>query len=186
MSPPSPRPLARDTAVAQAARLWAQRETFIPVSLSAGEAIAAAREAKVFPVVINETSDNPGGGAPGDGTHLLRAMLEAELEDACFGFIVDAGAAGAAHRAGVGATVELDLGGHYDNLHGAPLKLRGKVRALHDGQLIFQAMYKGATNDLGPMARIEIDGVDVIVASNRSQTLDPEPFLALGIDVRPV
>lgn len=176
--------LARDTAVAQAARLWAQRETFIPVSLSAGEAIAAAREAKVFPVVINETSDNPGGGAPGDGTHLLRAMLEAELEDACFGFIVDAGAAGAAHRAGVGATVELDLGGHYDNLHGAPLKLRGKVRALHDGQLIFQAMYKGATNDLGPMARIEIDGVDVIVASNRSQTLDPEPFLALGIDVR--
>jgi microcystin degradation protein MlrC len=26
--------------------------------------------------------------------------------------------------------------------------------------------------------------VDVIVASRRSQTFDPEPFLALGIDVR--
>ena len=41
------------------------------------------------PGVIHETSDNCGGGSPGDGTHLLRAMIEARLPDACFGFIVD-------------------------------------------------------------------------------------------------
>jgi microcystin degradation protein MlrC len=33
------------------------------------------------------------------------------------------------------------------------------------------------------MARLVIDGIDVIVASRRSQTFDPEPFLAVGIDV---
>ena len=49
-------------------------------------------------MVINETSDNPGGGTPGDGTHLLRAMVEAKLSDACFGFIVDPAAAEAAHQ----------------------------------------------------------------------------------------
>ena len=175
--------LARETAETQAARLWARRDTFIPLSLSADEAVAAARQSDVFPVVINETSDNPGGGAPGDGTHLLRAMIEAKLDEACFGFIVDPQSTAAAHTAGVGANVELDLGGRYDDLHGAPLQISGKVRALHDGQLILHAMFKGAPKDLGPMARIEVGGIDVIVASNRSQTFDPEPFLALGIDV---
>ena len=33
------------------------------------------------------------------------------------------------------------------------------------------------------MARLVIGQVEVIVASYRSQTFDPEPFLALGIDV---
>ena len=176
--------LARLTAEAQAAKLWAAREDFSPVSLSASEAIDAARQSDVFPVVINETSDNPGGGAPGDGTHLLRAMLDTNLEDACFGFIVDPKAAAAAHAAGVGANIELELGGHYDDLHGASLAVSGVVRSLHDGQLILQAMFRGAPCDLGLLARIDINGVDVIVASNRWQTFDLEPFLALGIDVR--
>ena len=46
-----------------------------------------------------------------------------------------------------------------------------------------QAMGKGSPLSLGKMARLVIDGIDVIVASRRSQTFDPEPFLAVGIDV---
>jgi microcystin degradation protein MlrC len=47
-----------------------------------------------------------------------------------------------------------------------------------------QAMFKGSPINLGLMARLKIEQMDVIVASNRSQTFDPEPFLAVGIDVR--
>ncbi len=137
-----------------------------------------------LPVVINETSDNCGGGAPGDGTHLLGAMLNAGIRDACFGFIVDAETAAQAHAAGTGATIEVALGGRYDELHGAPLHVRAYVKSLSDGRLKMQAMFKGAPINLGPMARLIVDGIDVIVASARSQTFDPEPFLALGIDVR--
>lgn len=176
--------LARRTALDTAAQLWAVRDLFLPKSLSAHEAIQSAHALDISPVVINETSDNPGGGAPGDGTHLLRAMIEAELEDACFGFIVDPHTAAMAHEAGVGTEISMQLGGHYDDLHGAPLIATGTVRALHDGQLILQAMFKGAPCHLGPMARIDINGIDVIVASERSQTFDTEPFLAVGIDVR--
>ncbi|MEE8042195.1 MAG: MlrC C-terminal domain-containing protein, partial [Pseudomonadales bacterium] len=57
------------------------------------------------------------------------------------------------------------------------------VKALHDGHLVMQAMAKGSPINLGPMARLLVDGIDVIVASARSQTFDPEPFLAVGIDV---
>ena len=167
-----------------AAALWADREAFRPRSVGAAEAVAeataAAAEPGDGPVVIHETSDNCGAGCPGDGTHLLRAMLEAGLENACFGFIVDAGAAAAAHEAGVGATVSLDLGGRYDDLHGAPLPVRGYVKSLHDGRITLQAMFRGAPLNLGPMARLVVDGMDVIVASRRSQTFDPEPFVSLG------
>ncbi|MFU8817120.1 MAG: M81 family metallopeptidase [Pseudomonadales bacterium] len=167
-----------------AAGLWGAREAFRPASLSAAEAVAAAQAVSGGPVVIHETSDNCGGGSPGDGTHLLRAMLEAGLDHACFGFIVDPQAAMAAHHAGVGALVELALGGRYDELHGLPLAVRGHVKSLHDGRIVMQAMFKGAPLNLGPMARLVVDGVDIIVASRRSQTFDPEPFLAVGIDVR--
>lgn len=177
---------ARRIAEALAEGLWADRETFRPRSLSADEAVVAARleAAKTEqPVVIHETSDNCGGGAPGDGTHLLRAMLDAKLDNACFGFLVDPEVASVCHEAGVGARLQISLGGKYDDLHGAPLELTAYVKSLHDGRIRMRAMFKGAPLNLGPMARLVVDGMDVIVASRRSQTFDIEPFLAVGIDV---
>jgi microcystin degradation protein MlrC len=172
-----------------AKRLWRDRDRFEPTSLSATEAVAAAMafdwSPSAGPVVIHETSDNCGGGAPGDGTHLLRAMLGAGLPNACFGFVVDPETARQAHEAGVGSTIAVRLGGKTDDLHGEPLALDVYVKSLHDGRLVLQAMFKGAPLNLGPMARLEPVGsdLDIIVASRRSQTFDPEPFLALGMDV---
>ena len=63
------------------------------------------------PVVINETNDNCGAGCPGDGTHLLRAMLDAGLGTArgprkvAFGFFCDAEAVRVAVQAGIGAMI---------------------------------------------------------------------------------
>ncbi len=182
---------ARRVAKRLAQTLWDERDQFRARSLTADEAVAEAltraeelqSAGRSAPVVINETSDNCGGGTPGDGTHLLRAMLEAKLEGACFGFIVDAEVAAQAHSAGCGATIQISLGGKYDELHGAPIDTRAYVKSLADGRLVMQAMGKGSPLSLGKMARLVIDGIDVIVASRRSQTFDPEPFLAVGIDV---
>ena len=128
--------------------LWAQRESFRALSLSAEEAVQAAQAAAKRPVVINETSDNCGGGTPGDGTHLLRAMLEANLDNACFGFIVDPEVANQAHQAGVGSSIHVELGGKYDDLHGEPLQLDVYVKALHDGRLRHAGPGKGSQNKL--------------------------------------
>ncbi len=173
---------AARTARSVAVELWQRREAFRPQSLSADEAVARA-VAVPGPVVINETSDNCGGGAPGDGTHLLRAMLDARLERACFGFIVDPAVARQACEAGLGRTIEVSLGAKYDDLHGRPVEAPARVHALHDGRIVLQAMFRGRQQDLGPLARLEIGGIDVVVSSRRSQTFDAEPFLACGIDV---
>ncbi|MCB1644466.1 MAG: M81 family metallopeptidase [Pseudomonadales bacterium] len=173
---------------AQAARqaaglVWHARESFRVPSLSAAEAVADARQGPDFPVVINETSDNPGGGTPGDGTHLLRAMLEAELTNACFGFIYDPEVANQAHEAGVGKVIQVSLGGKTDDLHGEPLALSAYVKALSDGRTVMQAMFRGTPINLGRTARLVVNGIDIVVTSFRTQTFDVEPFLTVGIDV---
>jgi microcystin degradation protein MlrC len=178
------RALARSAAREVARFLWDAREAFRPTSLSAREAVERALAVGGGPVVINETSDNPGGGAPGDGTHLLRAMLDARLDNACFGFIADPETAEAAHRAGVGAEIDVALGGKSDELHGEPLRVRAQVRALTDGRFALTHMLAGVRMNLGRSARLVIQGVDVIVTSASQQTFDPEVFLLHGIDVR--
>jgi len=178
--------LARRAAEAVADQLWERRDEFLanlPGATDAVEQALAVPEDR-WPVILAEVSDNPGGGAPGDGTHLLRAMLDARLERACFGFITDAAVAEQAHAAGVGATIEITLGGTSDDLHGTTIETSAYVKCLTDGRFVLQTpMGRGSTVDMRKMARLVIGGVDVIVATGRSQTLDPELFLLHGIDV---
>ncbi|HET7035972.1 MAG TPA: MlrC C-terminal domain-containing protein, partial [Thermomicrobiaceae bacterium] len=176
--------LAREIANDVAGFIWEIQERFRPVITPPEEAIRQALAAEGRPVVINDTADNPGGGAPGDATHLLRAMLEAGLDDACFGYITDPETAAQAHAAGVGATIQVRLGGKTEPLHGEPIEAEAYVKSLSDGRFIQQSpMGRGARVDLGQMARLRIGGVDVIVGTVRTQTLDPELFLLNGIDV---
>lgn len=178
------RAVAERAARTVARAIWEAREEYRPQSRSVHEAIDAALAVSGQPVVINDTSDNPGGGSPGDSTHLLRAMIERRLESACYGFIFDPEVAAQAHAAGVGATIRVCLGGKTDDLHGAPIETDAYVRTLADGRFrLTSEMWKGYQFDLGKTARLVIGGIDVIVSSVRSQTLDPEVFLLHGIDV---
>jgi microcystin degradation protein MlrC len=179
------RALARAIAVEAAELVWSCRDQLLPESLSAEQAIERALSVDGRPVVINETSDNCGGGAPGDGTHLLGAMLAAGLQDACFGFIVDPAVAEQAHRAGPGATIQVRLGGKTDRLHGDAIEADAYVKCATDGRFrLTTPMGGGSMEDLGRMALLQIRGVDVIVGSKRAQTFDAELFLLHGIDVR--
>lgn len=177
---------ARRAVRAVAQEIWARREAFQVKFAPPDEAVAAALKlaGAATPVVINEMSDNPGGGAPGDGTHLLRAMLDAGLAESTFGVVHDPEVVEAAHRVGVGATLRVCLGGKHDRLHGDPLDLTVYVKSLSDGRFrLSNPMSQGSPADLGRMARLACGGVDIVVASKRMQVLDPEPFVLQGIDV---
>jgi microcystin degradation protein MlrC len=165
--------------------IWSHREDFRPEVLEAPVAVKLAQRAEAFPVVINDTSDNPGGGTPGDATHVLRAFIDAGLDDACFAMICDPETVQQAIAAGVGASIAVRLGGKHDDLHGEPIEGHAYVHSISDGRVTLTGpMLTGVTLALGPMARLRIGGVDVIVSSDASQTFDPEVFLLHGIDVR--
>ncbi len=179
--------LARAGAREVAAWIWANRERFRHENETPEGAVRHAAglvASGTRPVVINETNDNPGGGAPGDATHLLRAMLDAELERACFAFVNDAEVAAQAVRAGVGASIEIKLGGKHDALHGEPIAARAYVKAITDGRFTLHAMLEGTSLDLGPSVRLRIDAIDVMVTSRPFQTIDDSIFVLHGIDVR--
>jgi microcystin degradation protein MlrC len=175
---------ARRVAKEIASFVWAERESFRPETDTPELAVRRAMAAQRWPVVVNESNDNCGGGAPGDSTHLLRAMLDAKVSDACFGFIYDPEVADAAHRAGVGATLDVHLGGKHDDVHGAPLALTVYVKSLSDGAFKYTTpMFEGVRTSYGKMARLHVEGIDILVGSERSQTFDAEVFLLNGIDV---
>ncbi len=175
--------LAAAAAREVAAYVWQRREDFRPNGMPPAQAVAAALDVATGPVVINDTGDNPGGGTMGDDVQLLRAMLDAGVTPACFGCICDAGSAAAAHAAGVGAVVDLELGGKSDRRARTSLQVRAYVKSLTDGRFRLSSYAPGLRVDLGRTARLQIDGIDVIVTSRAQQTFDAEVFLLHGVDV---
>lgn len=165
---------------------WAHRADFtVPIN-SAEQAVDLALAYKEFPVLIHESSDNPGGGTPADGTHLLRELLRRNVPSA-FGYIFDPEVAAQAVTAGVGAVISCRLGGKTDHLHGDPIEIENAyIKAISDGKYVIKSpMGKGRRINLGPAACLVVGNVSIIVGSRtRTQTMDDGPFLLGGIDWR--
>ena len=170
-----------------AAFVWARRNGFAGESLSAAEAMDRAETlVRDGYVVINEASDNPGGGAPGDGTHLLREMLRRNTPGCIMGPVCDPEAAAflhANHR--VGDRVSIAVGGRVDPINGGPVLLEdAEIVNLSNGKLISAAPINfGAAMDYGKSVRLRQGNVEVIVVSIRFQTYDDRPFLMTGCDM---
>ena len=166
--------------------VWDRREYFKSKSLSPAQAFdLAEKETAEGYIIINDMSDNPGGGCPGDGTHLLREMLKRNLPGSIFGFMCDANAAEEIFKYKPGDTLDLTLGGNHEKIFGAPLQLKNvTVVSLSDGNFCYKSpnMF-GLASKLGKTARIRSGNVDIIVASNRAQTFDDRPFVITGADL---
>jgi len=135
------------------------------------------------PVVLADASDNPGAGGLGDTTHILRRILERGITGAAVATICDPASALACAKAGVGSTVELDLGGWSDPAYsGGPIHCTAYVKMLTDGEYIFKGkMSQGTLARHGLTAVAEIAGNTVLVTSLPKQPLDLEVFRAHGI-----
>ena len=72
--------LARELGMQLIALRGTTRTAMIPLA----EAVALAKAVSNRPLVLADSADNPGGGAPGDSTYMLRAFLEAGISNAVF------------------------------------------------------------------------------------------------------
>ena len=134
-------------------------------------------------MVINESSDNPGSGCPGDGTHLLRELVNRNLPNTVFAFIFDPETALQAHKAGVGATIHARIGGKTSEICGEPLDLDVQVINLSDGNFRYVTPQNfGVAVSLGLTARLRYKNVDIVVASYRTQSFDDRPLVITGGD----
>lgn len=132
-------------------------------------------------LVIADTGDNPGGGAPGDNVTLLRALIERRVENAIFGCVVDPDAVSQCAVAGLNSAVTLVIGGKCGPASGPPLTVKAKVMGLLDSHS--QTGLGNTLVDLGRSAWVRCGGVEVAIISKRTQTFAPDAFTGLGIDV---
>ena len=149
------------------------------------EALHQAQAAGRFPAIFSDRSDNTGGGSPGDSTGMVQTFRETGLKDACVLYMVDPEAVAQCSTAGVGATLTLEVGGKSSPLQGKPCTMKARVRALSDGKFRYDGpMYAGLEGNMGPSARIEEDGVHVLLVSQREQPFDTAFARSLGLDPR--
>ncbi|HHU06807.1 MAG TPA: M81 family metallopeptidase [Clostridiaceae bacterium] len=166
--------------------IWQRHQDFQADILSAAEALDRAEESRAPGyIVINELSDNAGGGAPGDGTHLLRELLARDLPKSIFGYIYDKVAVNEIYKHKVGDRISFYLGGNTEPLHGAPLYIKdAKIINLSDGDHISTSpIQAGVPHSIGRSARVRTGNVEIIVGSKLTQTYDDRPFLITGADI---
>ena len=145
---------------------------------------ASLDEALAFdggPVVLADGADNPGGGAASDSTFILRRMLERGITNAALGPMWDPIAVRIAFDAGVGARLQMRIGGKISPLSGDPLDLDCTVKALqHD--LVMTGLSNTPTA-MGDCALVEVAGIEVVLITRRNQAMGTDLFTQLGCDL---
>lgn len=176
--------LARRTALSFAEEFWSRRFEFEPEVVSVAEAVARGREID-GPVVLVDTADCPGGGAPEDSVALLRELLALGVTERCFTLVVDPVAAEVCAAAGIGQTVSFDLGYGFDSDWGQPLPVTGVVRGVCDGRFLYTGgAYGGTWASMGLSATLKIGSIEVLIMSQPTYDWWDEQYRSAGMDVR--
>ena len=141
------------------------------------------------PVVLLDHYDNAASGGTMDSMTVLRAILDAELEDVAVFAIHDPGAVRELIAAGVGAETTVMLGGKIDmpaiNMGGEPLEVTGRVKLVSEGR--FRNLGPASTGvemNMGPTVVLDTGRVEIVVISRHHEPNDLNCFLSLGIDPR--
>lgn len=156
----------------------------------------AAKPPAAGPVLLVEPADNIGGGAPGDGTGVLRALLAHRIARSLV-VINDPAAVAALAPLTLGAACTVEVGGRCWRGDAGPVRLAATLVSRSDGRFALEdanshlASMSGTRFDMGPCAVIRSEGVTVLLTSRktppfdlgqlRSQGLEPREFAVIGV-----
>jgi microcystin degradation protein MlrC len=141
------------------------------------------------PVLLIDHCDNCGSGGAQDVMKVVAEILRQELDDVAIAPIRDAASVAQMIAAGVGNEVSLHLGGKTAmpsiGLEGEPLRVRGRVRAITDGEFVITGpMYTGIRTFLGRTAVLDTGRAQIVVTERAHEPMDLGVFTHCGIDPR--
>ncbi|MBR0752812.1 M81 family metallopeptidase [Bradyrhizobium jicamae] len=163
--------------------LFAIRERCFAEYLDIETALTEATQSPAHPIVLADVADNSGGGAAGDSTFVLEAMLKRGVTEACVGPFYDPGALAICYSAGVGAKLPVRIGGKHSLASGRPLDVEARVLNCAPTADMLNCFGSGGTTPMGRSVRIDVAGIDVVLVERRIQALG-DVFTPLGIDWR--
>ena len=166
-------------------RAWSLRGRYrLHATALADAVVAAARTSNSLEpaVLLADVADNPGGGAPGNSTFVLRALYEAGVADVCMALHCDAALVDEAWQVGVGGEFGATFNrGSVDEL-AVPFAAHAIVLALIDNEFVpTHGVYEGAVRSPGRSCALKIGGITVAVASKPLQCADPDTMRHVGI-----
>ncbi|MCF6233580.1 MAG: M81 family metallopeptidase [Rhodobacteraceae bacterium] len=142
-------------------------------------ALDIVEAASEFPLVLADFADNAGGGAPSDATFVLQQVVARGMSDIAMGIFWDPILVRMCREVGIGARLDVRLGGKIGVMSGDPVDLNVTVRGI--GQDMSQQM--GETKmGMGNAVWLETaGGVHLVVNDLRTQCFHPNAFSDLGI-----
>lgn len=180
-----PSPRAGSIAVDLAGQFWLNRHRFKDDLLTV-EAFfeTVSQRPHDRPFAVGDMGDRVLAGAPGDSVILLSAALDhyPGLRGAVT--VTDPQAADAAVRAGVGATVTLDVGGRITPGF-APRTVTGEVTHISDGRFALAGPFKGGEPcDMGATAVMRVDQrLWIVLTSRPAYSHDPAAFTSQAVPI---
>ncbi|QIN78467.1 microcystin degradation protein MlrC [Rubrobacter marinus] len=163
------------------------REASTPTLSALEEAMARLDSHDEGPVLLIESSDNVGAGAPGDGTQVLRALVEHDVPKA--GVIInDPESVVTLEDADPGGRHALVIGGKSGGDWAEPLPLEVEVLSRSHGRFeaeIREGTLAGSSSreiHMGPCALVRHGGVTILLTSRRTPPFDLAQWRSQGVD----
>lgn len=176
--------LAQDIAERVADEFWRRRAQFAVELSPLDEAVKRAVKAPQGPVILSDGADAPSGGASGDSTAILGALLEAGVDKKTLLNIVDARAVGQAIDAGIDSEVTLSVGAWSCDLW-QPVKITGVVRQISDGTFRFTGLgYRGREFHRGRTVVLQCGAIYLQIMELPVFQGDTALYTSLGFDPR--
>jgi microcystin degradation protein MlrC len=167
-----------------ARRCWDAREAFLvqrtPLEIALDR--VAANVAGQGPIVMTDASDAPSAGSYGDSSVVIEALLaRSPMTGPVMATLTDPTATAHCFEAGVGATVDLEVGGAFQPSFFHPIAIRASVLRLYDEP--YRSTLPPGMLDPGRRAIVEVDGwLTVVLAERQMSTLDTKGYEASGLD----
>lgn len=145
--------------------------------VSIEEATTAFIKSRKRPFIFADIADNAGGGAPQDSTFILQYLLNNGIKNAAIAAIYDPESVKSCFAGGVGNSVTLEIGGKHGDVSGKPISALVNIKAIE--KQVYQTSFANTPVCLGDVARVEVEGIDIYLISERSQIFSPEILLKL-------
>ncbi|HSI01303.1 MAG TPA: MlrC C-terminal domain-containing protein, partial [Reyranella sp.] len=171
-----------------AQRAWGMKERFKRGMMALSDAVQLAasvgRDRRRKPIILADVADNPGGGARGNTTYLLRGLKSANAKGVIFGVFNDAALAAKAHALGEGAEFTASFNSKETHEFSLPFDCEARVVKLTDGKYVGRrGVLRNVAADMGPSAVLDLGGVQIVVITHRCQCMDPRQFESFGLDI---
>jgi microcystin degradation protein MlrC len=152
---------------------WERRHEQPPEFSTASAAIATARKArlrrKLGCVTMSDASDVVTAGAPGDSTHLMRALLEEAKGLLSYCAVRDPDAVETLWSHAPGDRVSLAIGGKLDPARSQPLPVTGEVVSKHE------------QHGFGKTVVLAVEHLRIVITEGPSMVMRPTFYTGVGL-----